>query len=132
MSEATQAYPQQLRTVLRETLAQGIEDTKAEVRRKVKEQREHNAAMSRNTSPEHERKTWVTTVRLSILHLTKTYIEITSQNEQPKNTDNRRHMLLEEFMNKVEDLKKSILRGEYDQHLRLGPEGIIHQFLMRK
>lgn len=132
MMKNTQDYHKQLTTVLREILAQALEDAKDKIMKRVKNERAKTTY-----------QVWISTKR-KISH--SIYIPITMpghniesiylftewREERPTNTTNDRYMLPEEFSKKVKKLRKSILRGEYDQHLKAEPNRIIHEFIMPK
>ena len=123
-------YQEQLLFVLRENLAQAVEEARVKVMEKVKKDRAEIAYYTERYSSYHEKKVWIHTrvfKTYDMIGLSTEWLE-----EQPVNTLNDRYMLPEEFSNKVDELKASITGGEHDQHLKMGPENIIHEFFMPK
>lgn len=125
-------YQEQLRTALRETLVQAIEESRISIMKRVEKERE--------TTKEH---IWIHTERrvsyskvipfgMAGHSYEFIFLKTIRLDTRPTNTTNDRYMLPEEFSKKVEELKKSIIRGEYDQHLKSEPERIIHEHLMPK
>jgi hypothetical protein len=122
-----QAYRVKLAAALRETLAQEIEEAKADVMKGVEEGRREIAYLER---VEVKTKVWVRTERYYDPQYGEGFIQSTEWAEtKPENTPNRWYMSPEEFLRKMEDLKAAVLRGKYDRHLKVKAEKLIHEFL---